>query len=181
MTLGSRAWYGCKLKSKLYKQQHNGPIHGALISSQPSGATAHKHNLPFFPLLPNSQTGQHKDAKNKEALIDGALERGEGGKFISCVQIKRQMRCVRPAEDGPLWKCQVLFRMTTKWFHPQTQTAQCPRTDFQSADERAQRGSTGPAGLQCRGTVRQRGCRPAVLQMTVTQCTTKPCYVGQLW
>lgn len=73
MTLGSRAWYGCKLKSKLYKQQHNGPIQGAFISSQPSSATAHKHNLPFFSLLTSSQTGQQKDTKNKVVLIDEAL------------------------------------------------------------------------------------------------------------
>lgn len=40
-------------------------------------------------------------------------EQGEGGRFILYVQIKRQMWCVRSAENRTLWKCQVLLRITT--------------------------------------------------------------------
>lgn len=35
---------------------------------------------------------------------------------------------------GLLWKCWVLLRTTTKWSYPQTQAAQCLRTNSQNAD-----------------------------------------------
>lgn len=94
MALGIGAWYGCKLKSKLYKQQHNHTIQEAFISSQPSSTTAHKDNLPFFSLLTNSQTAQQKNAENKAVLIDEALgERGVREIHFVCANQKANVVC----------------------------------------------------------------------------------------
>lgn len=82
-------------------------------------------------------------------------EQGEGGRFILYVQIKRQMWCVRSAENrrpvevpGPL---EDNNGQTLSLLHPQTQAAQCLRINSQSADEH----KGAPLAQQAYSTMKQ--------------------------